>query len=46
LTDLVIVAAIAAAVLVVGIRVGMLLGPRIGRLTSGDDEEGHDDREG
>jgi hypothetical protein len=24
----------------------MLLGPRIGRLTSGDDEEGHDDREG
>ena len=46
MTDLLLVAAIAAAVLVVGIRVGMLLGPRIGRLTSAEDEEVHDDREG
>jgi hypothetical protein len=43
MTDLAIVLALAAGVLVVGIRIGMLVAPMITRWTEHADEEPNDD---
>ena len=43
MTELVIFAVIAAVVLVVGIRVGMLVAPRLSRWGERDDESPNDD---
>jgi hypothetical protein len=44
--EFVVVAAIAALVLVVGIRLGMLVAPRLNRWTERDNEEPRDDGPG
>jgi hypothetical protein len=44
--DVVILAILSAVVLVVGLGVGMLLAPRIGRWADRDDEERRDDGSG
>ncbi len=44
MTDLIWVAAIAGLVLVVGIRLGMLVAPRLNRWTEREVEEPRDDR--
>jgi uncharacterized membrane-anchored protein YhcB (DUF1043 family) len=43
MTDIVVVLIVAAAALVVGVRIGILVAPRLTRWAERDDEEPHDD---